>query len=210
MDSAQKPRKPDRVKAFFRPIPKEPSVSPSTGTPTSETTSAADASDPTLVPQLDVSQSRKEEPDPPGSLDFQDNERCKKRYFDAVKLMEEAVKGGRPEWGSFDFPELKGEFENFNDSQFREKIASAMEAREDKVKNRGAWSKCGHAVQCAFTAFSPFAKTFLTIAQQGQSVCPVGLSFLMHLDRSFESVWTSMWRSLCVDHGIRLASLVLQ
>jgi hypothetical protein len=46
--------------------------------------------------------------------------------------MEEAVKAGRPEWGSFDFPELKGEFENFNDSQFREKIASAMEAREIK------------------------------------------------------------------------------
>jgi hypothetical protein len=93
--------------------------------------------------------------------------------------MEEAVKAGRPEWGSFDFPELKGEFENFNDSQFREKIASAMEARENKVNNRGAWSKCGHAVQCAFTAFSPFAKTFLTIAQQGQSVCPVCLCFLI-------------------------------
>jgi hypothetical protein len=122
-------------------------------------------------------QSEEEAPAASRSLDVQDNERCKKRYFDAVKLMEEAVKGGCPEWGSFDFPELKGEFENFNDSQFREKIATAMEARENKVNNRGAWSKCGHAVHCAFTAFSPFAKTFLIIAQQGQSVCPLGRLF---------------------------------
>jgi hypothetical protein len=176
MERAQKPRTHERVKAFFRPKPKQPSVSQSTAAHTPETTCAADASEPTLVRQP---QSENEELEAPRSLDVQDNERCKKRYFDAVKLMEEAVKGGRPEWGSFDFPELKGEFESFNDSQFREKIALAMEARENKVNNRSSWSKCGHAVQCAFTAFSPFAKTFLTIAQQGQSVCPGCLCFLI-------------------------------
>jgi hypothetical protein len=52
--------------------------------------------------------------------------------------MEEAVKGGRPEWGYFDIPELKGEFEGFSDSLFREKIASAMEVRENEVNDRAA------------------------------------------------------------------------
>jgi hypothetical protein len=79
---------------------------------------------------------------------------------------------------SFDFPELNGEPEDFNDSLFREKMNAVMDARESVVTDRSAWARCKHAVQCAFTAFSPFAKHFLIIAKEGQAVFAKG--YLSH------------------------------
>ena len=105
-----------------------------------------------------------------GSAVRLDSRNARKRYLDAVKLLDRAVKSHGTKWGSFDFPELKGEPLGFNDSQFREKIAIAMEARENQIENRNWWSRCMHVVECAFTALSPFAKHFLTIAKEGQAV----------------------------------------
>ena len=91
-------------------------------------------------------------------------------------MLQEAIKSYEGQWGSFDFPELRGEPEDFDDSLFREKIATVMDAWDSDVKDKSGWETCKHAVQCAFTAFSPFAKHFLTIAKEGQAVfaidCP--------------------------------------
>jgi hypothetical protein len=73
-------------------------------------------------------------------------------------------------WGAFDFPELTGEPEGFNDSQFKDKINAVMQSRKQALKDLSGWKKCEHAVQCAFTAFSPFAKNFLIIAKEGEQV----------------------------------------
>ena len=91
----------------------------------------------------------------------------------ATKLLEGTVKAFEDHWGSFDFPELRGEPENFDDSLFREKINVVMDARRNEVKDQSAWAKCRDAVQYVFTAFSPFAKHFLTIAKEGQAVIPI-------------------------------------
>jgi hypothetical protein len=72
--------------------------------------------------------------------------------------------------GVFDFPEFQGEQESFDDSGFKDRIDTVLRARRDAVNDRTALGKCGHALQHAFTAFSPFAKNFLTITSQGQSV----------------------------------------
>ena len=48
-----------------------------------------------------------------------------------------------------------------------------MDAWDTDVKDTTGWEKCKHAVWCAFTAFSPFAKHFLTIAKEGQAVFAV-------------------------------------
>jgi hypothetical protein len=80
--------------------------------------------------------------------------------LDATKLLGETIKAYEGQWGSFDFPELKDEPEDFNDSLFRGKISAIMDGRESDVNDKNAWAKCKHAVQCAFTAFSPFRKTF--------------------------------------------------
>ena len=101
---------------------------------------------------------------------YGDRERTLERYREATKLLEDTVKGRGKERGIFDFPELKGEPESFNDSGFKDKIDTVLRSRRDAVKNRTALGKCGHALQSVFTAFSPFAKNFLTIASQGQSV----------------------------------------
>jgi|SRR5277367_5533333 len=101
---------------------------------------------------------------------YGDRERTLERYREATKLLENTVKGRGKEWGVFDFPELKGEPESFDDSGFKDKIDTILQARRDAVKDRTALGMCGHALQRAFTAFSPFAKNFLTIASKAQSV----------------------------------------
>jgi hypothetical protein len=99
-----------------------------------------------------------------------DRQRTRTKYLDAAKLLEEAVKAYGDTWGSFDFPQLKGEPEDFDDSLFREKINTVMDARKIDLNDQTAWAKCRHALQCAFTAFSPFAQNFLRIAKDGQAV----------------------------------------
>jgi hypothetical protein len=73
-------------------------------------------------------------------------------------------------WGSFDFPELTGKPKNFDDSWFKEKINTVMNARKNDINDQTAWAKCRHPVQCAFPAFSPLAKIFLIIATNVQAV----------------------------------------
>lgn len=104
--------------------------------------------------------------------DYGDRKRTNARYLEAVALLQQAVKA-RQEHGDFeslDFLELKGEPEKFSDSQFRDKINLAMEARKCAIKDQSAWSKCKDTVECIFVALSPFAKNFLSIAQSAQSV----------------------------------------
>lgn len=99
-----------------------------------------------------------------------DNERTRARYMEATKHLEKAVMQDTQKWGSFDFPELQGEPEDFNDSRFIDKINNIMEAQKNKVRDRGTWEKCRDALRCAFSAFSPFAKNFLTIASEVTTV----------------------------------------
>src|SRR5437762_2120346 len=99
-----------------------------------------------------------------------DRERTRIKYLDSTKQLEEAVKSNENTWGSFDFPELKGEPEDFDDSLFRENINTIIDAQKNEVNDQTSWAKCKNAVQCAFTAFSPFAKNFLSIAKDGQAV----------------------------------------
>jgi hypothetical protein len=162
MDSERKPRKRDRLISVFKrknrtPDPASQTASAQTGESSAQNSSAS-------------------------NVESGDRQRTKTRYLEATKLLEEVVKGSGTRWGSFDFPELKGEPGDLNDLQFREKINSTLEARENEVKDRTAWAKCSHVVQCAFTAFSPFAKNFLTIAKEGQAVLRL-LIFLMTRSR---------------------------
>ena len=106
----------------------------------------------------------------PSYVNDGDRQRTRTKYLDAAKLLEETVKRHEGIWGSFNFPELGGEPEDFNDLLFREKINVILDNRKSEVKDQTAWQKCRHVVQCAFTAFSPFSKNFLTIAKDGQAV----------------------------------------
>lgn len=149
IDDGRKPRKRDRLKSFFK-------RNNQAQLPSSDTTS---------VQSIDFRMGSS-----PGGANAGDRQRTRANYLDAAKLLEETVKGYEGRWGSFDFPELKGEPEDFDDSLFRERINAVIDARKNEVNDQTAWEKCKHAIQCAFTAFSPFAKNFLTIAKEGQAV----------------------------------------
>jgi hypothetical protein len=98
-----------------------------------------------------------------------DRQRSKARYLEALSLLEDAVKGREARWGTFDFPQLKGELDDLSPSQFRESINKVIE-RNAPLKKTTTWAKCEYALQCCFTAFGPLAKNFLMIAKEGQAV----------------------------------------
>jgi hypothetical protein len=106
---------------------------------------------------------------PSSAQPYRDRERTKERNQKASELLQDAVKG-HEKWGAFEFPDIPGEPKGFNDSKFKEKLDAVLESRNQAMKHLSGWGKCGHAIQYTFTAFSPFAKNFLTIATQGQSV----------------------------------------
>ena len=144
MDSGRKPRKPSRITTLFKRKK--------------------------LRQQIPSPQTTPVQSHPPSDAKSGDRQRTRIRYFESVKLLGDAIKANQDKWGLFDFPELKGEPEDFNDSQFREKINTVMYAQRNDIIDQTAWEKCRHAVQCAFTAFSPFAKNFLTITKNIQAV----------------------------------------
>lgn len=99
-----------------------------------------------------------------------EDQQVKARYIQATKLLQDAVAGHQGE--PFLFPDLSGEMEEFNDMEFREKLDITIDRYKTSMKNPKALEKCRYAVQCMFTALSPFAKNFLQIARDGQAVKP--------------------------------------
>ena len=104
--------------------------------------------------------------------DYDDRQRVQIKYEEAANDLKEAIKIRRDQWGSLDFEELSGEPEGFDDSQFKNKINAALISRETSIKDRKGWSKFTNAVECVFSAFSPFAKNFLMVAKDAQAVMP--------------------------------------
>ena len=137
---------------------------------------------------------------------FDDRQRTRDRYLKAAKLLQEKVKGGG-NWG-INFPELNDKAEeDFNDSQFREKLDKMMEAHRDVIKDREGWSKCRYIVEKIFDICSPFAKHFLTVATNVQSVL-FNICSILTLDRPAESLRITFWRITFIDSGGIVSSCV--
>src|SRR5438045_3487772 len=102
---------------------------------------------------------------------YNDQQQAINRYKKAAEQLKEAIKIRKGPWGSFDFEELIGEPES-DDSQFKNKINAVLASREKLINDRNRWSKFTHAVECVFTAFSPFAKNFIIATKDAQSVMP--------------------------------------
>lgn len=163
----QKPRKRDRFLHAFK---------------TERRVQASPQASPQPSPQPSPSQSQitlTEETSPPDDEELGDAERTRKRYVEAAKLLEEAVKGSQ--WGFFGFPELKGEPEEFNDSEFRMKINFALESRKSAVNDKTAWSKCKHTMERLCKSFSPFAKNFLSVAKDASAVKLASFDFSLRV-----------------------------
>jgi hypothetical protein len=99
---------------------------------------------------------------------YDDQRRATRRYIEAVRILEEALQEHGSPGAAFD--ELSGEPRSYSDSLFRERINATLEAQRNRVQDDSILERCKHTIQCAFTAFSPFAKNFLNIAKEALSV----------------------------------------
>ena len=101
-----------------------------------------------------------------GPLDLSDRRETRQRFIEAVAFLQQAIKWWKRDNESCpEFPELAGEAEAF-DLDFREKLDKVLDSRRELLKN----TKWADVITGLFTAFSPFAKNFLSVAIQGQSV----------------------------------------
>ena len=108
---------------------------------------------------------------PTGSTD---SLRTKERYIEAVRILHEAtIKKRSNRWEKFECRELNGEPEGFHDSQFRRSLEQVLEAHKPDGADRNMWEIGKDNIQHLFNAFSPFAKRFLIIAKEVQSVPPI-------------------------------------
>lgn len=115
---------------------------------------------------------------------FGDGERAESRYNKAAKDLQEALDHSRTNWKDFKIPAL-GNISK-NNPQFRKQVADLFhkpvadlfdkqvadlfDSSDKSADDMNIWSKCQSIAENLFTAMSPFAKHFLTIAKEGQSV----------------------------------------
>src|SRR5437762_14134010 len=85
----------------------------------------------------------KSEPSVPTIEKSGDMQRATKRYLEATKLLDDAVKSHVTQWGllELDFSEVMGEPGEF-DTTFRRKIDKILEVRKNSCKDQTTWTKC--------------------------------------------------------------------
>jgi hypothetical protein len=74
-------------------------------------------------------------------------------------------------WKSFDLdiPDANVPM-TFDDTAFQTKLHMMLKAHADFITDKKDWQKFIHAIESAYMIFSPFAKTFLSVAINAQSV----------------------------------------
>lgn len=80
-----------------------------------------------------------------------------------------SLKGAPDEWGAFEFPELNAIPEE-NIAMLQEQITKTLDARKEAKDNPTKWKTCKVIIEDVFTAMSPFAKVFLSVAKEGAAV----------------------------------------
>src|SRR5271169_4387056 len=111
------------------------------------------------------------------NTDYNDRQLAVNRYKKAVDELKEAIKIRKGPGDPFDFEKFNDEPEDFDDSQFKNKVNAILISREASIKDRKGWSKFTYAVEYVFTALSPLAKNLLTATKGAQSVMPILVLF---------------------------------
>jgi hypothetical protein len=143
---------------------------------------------------------------------YNDRELALSRYRKAASQLKEAIKIRKGVWSAFDFDEFCDEPEDIDDSQFKNKINTVFGSQETSIKDKKGWSKFTYAVECVFTALSPFAKNFLMATQGTQSVLPfhhlfICILIIVYIDTIIQSIWCDLQRSLAFNNGSHVVIL---
>ena len=100
-----------------------------------------------------------------------DRERTEKRYREAVEQLHKSVKLPRKNWEAFEFPEFKNLADVINPiPQLQEDIKKTLDARASSFKDPRFWSTSKRVAEKIFTAITPFAINFLSVANEGSAV----------------------------------------
>lgn len=135
------------------------------------------------------------------SGDYRDQQRTKERYLEALNLLKEAIRGYQGVWGSFEFDELTGEPEKFDDALFKTKINAALESRQNAIKDESTFNKAKQVIESIYTSLSPLAKN-LMIARDAQSVYSLRRNQSKNLDKYPQSIWSTL-RWLAFTHDCK-------
>jgi hypothetical protein len=112
--------------------------------------------------------------DAPINQRFDDTQRTKERYIEAIEKLQKAVnkqKRGGP-WNSGEFDSITGEPASFNDLDFRMKLDRVLAIKKSKNGDDILWERGKSIVRYLYHTLAPFAKCFLTIAKEGAAVSP--------------------------------------
>ena len=107
-------------------------------------------------------------------LDFGDKKRTEERYKKAVLKLEESLKVRRANWETFEAPKFDDTSKDDPVPELREQINKILEVRKAPINNQDYLARGKRAIERGFKAMSPFAKNFLRVAKEGQSVIPDG------------------------------------
>jgi hypothetical protein len=100
-----------------------------------------------------------------------DRERTEKRYRKAVEQLHKSVKLPRKNWEAFEIPDFKNLADVINPiPQLQEDIKKTLDARASSFKDPRFWSTSKRVAEKIFTAITPFAINFLSVANEGSAV----------------------------------------
>src|SRR5277367_1617284 len=174
----------DQIKAIGDPtliLASPPQAHPVVAPSKDNTSQVSKAEEESAVdPPSNASQSTREQtPFIAASDPFGDRQRTEARYKLAAKKLEDALGIRGAKWRAFDLPKVTLDVSKTDPvPQLRQQIQSTLEARKNMVENPGFWERGKRIVERTFTATSPFAKVFLSIAQEGQQVLKSSLFYL--------------------------------
>jgi hypothetical protein len=104
---------------------------------------------------------------------YGDREQTERRYKKASENLSTALELPLNKWGSFEVTPLNNLDGENPFPKIRAGILKILEKREKKAKSKDFWPSCKRVVERVFKATSPFAKNFLSIASNAQSVFAV-------------------------------------
>src|SRR5271170_4167528 len=149
-----------RLKPKTRSPPKaQTAISPSAETVTIASVATSPTATLSATPQLDRSG---------------DRERTETRYRKAVEELQKSVKLPRKNWEGFEIPKLKTLADVINPvPQLQEDIKKTLDARASSFNDPGFWATSKRVTEKIFTAVTPFAINFLSVANEGSAVWSV-------------------------------------
>jgi hypothetical protein len=93
------------------------------------------------------------------------------RYENAARRLNDALKVRRYDWALFELPsELHAIPKNDDVTILREEISKVLTERKKSCRHEKTWSKARAIIEHVFVTLCPFAKHFLMIARNAQSV----------------------------------------